>query len=192
MTSFKRVLVMLTGLGFITGCQDSPTGPGSVTSMPAMARVVITPDPSLVTYNFASCTLIDASTGAVSCSWDIGNPDENTLNFFAEALLQASYDCVNPKNGRVASSQVREIETLRGESGVSSSSLTGTNVALPLPNLPTDYTGSMKKLNACSGNSVVRNLTWSLEYWDVTVAALGGTLRQSCFGSDNRFGCFTE
>lgn len=192
MNSIKRIVVMASGIAFMTACQDSPTAPLTRTPSLSVGRLAIVPDPSLVTYNSALCSLTDASTGAVSCSWDIGNPDANTLNFFAEALLQASYDCVNPKNGRVASSQVREIETLRGESGVSSSSLTGTNVALPLPNLPTDYTGSMKKLNACSGNSVVRNLTWSLEYWDVTVAALGGTLRQSCFGSDNRFGCFTE
>lgn len=191
MTSFKRVLVMLTGLGFITACQDSPTGPESVTATPSMARLAMTPDPSLVTYNSASCTLTSASTGAVTCSWDISNPAQTSLNLWTEALLQASYDCVNPKNGRVASSEVRDVWTARPESGVSSPSLTGSNVALPIPVLVNDYTGSMKKLNACRGNTVVQNLTWSLDYWDVAVAAIGGTVRESCFGSDNRYGCFT-
>ena len=190
-TSFKRVLVMLTGLGSSPACQDSPAGPESDYGAADGTSPAITPVPSLVTFNSASCTLTSASTGAVSCSWDISNPAQTSLNLWTEALLQASYDCVNPKNGRIASSEVREIWTARPESGISSPSITGSNVALPLPALVNDYQGSMKKLNACRGNTVVQNLAWSLEYWDVAVAAIGGTLRESCFGSDNRYGCFT-
>ena len=192
MNSIKRIVVIVSGIALMTACQDIPTSPLSRTPSQSVGRVAIIPDPGLVTFNSGSCSLTDASNGAVSCSWNLSNPDENTLNFFAEALLIASYDCVNPKNGRIASSQTREVGTAYGQSGVSSASLTGTDVALPLPALPSGYTGSQKKLNACNGNTVVQNLTWSLDYWDFAVAAVGGTLRQSCYGSDDRFGCFTN
>lgn len=191
MTKLQRGLIILTGIAFMTACQESPTAPDNFMPVPSTLRPSITPDPTLVTFNSASCTLASASTGAVQCSWDISNPAANNLNFSVEALLDASYDCVNPKSGRVASSQVRQIGTIIQQSGVSSTSLTGSNVALPLPLLPTDFAGQMKKLNACKGNTVVDNLTWSLNYWDVAVSAIGGTLRQSCFASDNRDGCFT-
>lgn len=191
MTNLHRSLVILSGILFVTACQDSPTAPTDLTpSLPA-PRFAIVPDPTLVTFNSASCSLTDASTGAVSCSWDISNPNEVNLNLFTEAILEASYDCVNPHNGRIASSQVRELLAIRPAFD-SAASITGSNVALPLPVLPTFYEGSQKKLNACKGNTVVQGLTWRLAYWDVLVASTEGTTaRQSCFGSDDRFGCFT-
>ena len=192
MTSLQRCFIMLSGLALITACQDVPTSPSELVPAPSAPRMAITPDPTLVTFNSASCTLISSSTGSVHCSWDISNPAENNLNLAVQASLQASYDCVNPHNGRIASSEVRDLGTIYQQSGVSSTSLTGTDVALPLPFLPTDYQGSMKKLNACKGNGVVENLTWSLTYWEVSVSAIGGTLRQSCFALDNRNGCYTS
>jgi hypothetical protein len=191
MTNLQRSLVILSGILFATGCQDSPTAPTNFASPHSALGIAIAPDPTLVTFNSASCTLTDASTGAVSCSWDISNPNQTHLNLFTEAILEASYDCVNPHNGRIASSQVRDLLAIRPTAD-SVASITGSNVALPLPVLPTFYEGSQKKLNACKGNTVVQDLTWRLAYWDVLVASTEGTAaRQSCFGSDNRFGCFT-
>lgn len=188
--SVKRVMAALLGAILISACHDSPTAPRaeSVLSAP---RLLLLPDAGLVTYNSASCSLSNAATGATSCSWDISNPAETPLNLSVQAVLRASYDCVSPRNGRVASSEQRDVGTLVQFSGVSDASLAGSNVSLPLPFLATDYTGKAKKLNACSGNNVPQSLTYSLDYWNVSVVTVSGTLRMNCYASDNRNGCFT-
>jgi hypothetical protein len=155
-------------------------------------RFTLVADPTLVTFNSASCSLSSAATGAVSCSWNIDNPALNPLNLWAEAFVNVDYECVNPKNGRVASTEQRQLRTLKQYFGLSDASLTGADESLPAPQLMNDYTGKMKKMNACSGNTVPQNLSWSLAYWDVSVVTTTGTLRMSCFASDNSNGCFTN
>ena len=189
MVSSRRAAMVLCTMIFAGACQDSPTAPASRASD---VSFLIVPDPTLVTFNSASCTLTNATAGFVSCSWNISNPAETVLNLSVQAILTASYDCVNPNNGRIASSEQRELSTLTQQSGASAPTLTGTNVALPPTFLPTDNRGKLKKENACKGNQEVQSLSYSLTYWSVSVIAVGGTLRQSCFASDNREGCFTS
>jgi hypothetical protein len=187
--SVSRVCAFLLGVAVITACQDSPTEPQLTRS--ATIDIAIDPDPTLVTFNSASCSLTNASTGAVSCSWNISNPAQHSLNLWTQAVLTATYNCVNPHNGRIASTEVRELETIQQSFGVSAPTLSGSNVALPLPFLPTDLTGRQKKENACKGNGVVVALSYALSYWDASVITTSGTLRFSCFASDDRLGCFT-
>ena len=191
MHSLRRSAVLtLAGLA-IAACSESPTAPGNVTRSPLLDVGVAVFDSSLVTFNSASCTLTSSSTGIVNCSWNISNPAETVLNLSAEALLDVSYDCVNPKNGRVQASETMQLHTFRVYSGVSSATLTGSSEALPWLILPTDFTGSLKKQNACKGNHVPQNAVWSLNYWDISVITTGGTTqRTSCAASDNRAGCF--
>jgi hypothetical protein len=127
----------------------------------------------------------------VSCSWNISNPGLNSLNLWAQAVLTVNYDCVNPHNGHIASTESRQLETLQQYFGVSAATLTGTNVGLPPTFLPTDLRGHDKKQNACKGNGVPMSLSYSLTYWDVSVITTTGAQRFSCFASDNRLGCFT-
>jgi hypothetical protein len=189
--SIKHALAAVLGASLITACSEPPTGPHNTASF-AEPRLLLAPDAGLVTFNSASCTLTDSSTGASSCSWNISNPAETQLNLSVQAVLRVSYDCVNPKNGRVASSEQRDLGTLKQYSGVSDPSLAGSNEAMPLPFLPTENTGSAKKQNACRGSTVPQSLTWQLEYWSVSVVTVSGSLRMSCFASDNRNGCFTS
>jgi hypothetical protein len=190
MIGIRRAVLLLATSGLLTACQDSPTGLRR--SEEAAPRLLIVPDPTLVTFNSASCTLTSASAGFVACSWNISNPAETLLNLNVQAILTASYDCVNPHNGRIASSELRDLSTLVQQFSVSSATLTGTDVSLPPTFLPTENTGKFKKENACKGNQVVQNLSYSIAYWSVSVITVGGTLRQSCFASDNRDGCFTS
>lgn len=191
MLHLGRMLSALGVAGAIAACSDAPTSPAQLDGPRSLVQISVTPDPTLVTFNSASCSLTNASTGAVSCSWNISNPALNSLNLWAQAVLSVTYDCVNPHNGRVASTEQRDLETLQQYFGVSDASLTGSNVALPLTLLPTDFTGNQKKLNACKGNGVPMSITYSLAYWDVSVITVTGAQRFSCFGSDNRLGCFT-
>ena len=188
--SINRAVAVLVAICALTACQDSPAGPDKAPDLkgPSFA---ITPDPTLVTFSLTSCSLTSSATGAISCSWNISNPNETKLITSAEALLTASYDCVNPKNGRTASSQDRQIRTADQYPVDSATSLNGSNVAVAPPFLPTDYTGKMKKQNACSDHQVVTGLTWSLDYWQVSVITVSGTARMNCFASDNRNGCQT-
>ena len=191
MTSLGLRIVTLSVSVFIISCTEAPTTP-NMSPSPATPQFVITPDPTLVTFNSASCTLTSASAGFVACSWNISNPAGTLLNLNVQAILTASYDCVNPHNGRIASSEQRDLSTLVQQFSVSSATLTGTDVSLPPTFLPTENTGKFKKENACKGNQVVQNLSYSIAYWSVSVITVGTTLRQSCFASDNRDGCFTS
>ncbi|HEX6576381.1 MAG TPA: hypothetical protein VF042_15540 [Gemmatimonadaceae bacterium] len=190
MHSLRRSTVLTLAALALGACSESPTTPTNVTTMESLGTAAVV-DPTLVTFNSASCTLTSSVTGIVNCSWNISNPAQEVVNLSATALLDVSYDCVNPKNGRVQSSETTQLRTFRVESGVFSTSLTGTNVALPWLILPTDFSGSLKKQNACKGNHVPQNAEWSLNYWDVSVITTTGTPRMSCFASDNRNGCFT-
>jgi hypothetical protein len=189
MIQSRRGVMILSTIFLIGACQDSPTAPRS-SALPD-ASFLIVPDRTLVTFNSASCAITNASAGFSSCSWNISNPAETVLNLSVQVILTATYDCVNPHNGRIASTEQRDLPTLRQYFSVSDATLTGTNVALPPPFLPTENTGKFKKENACKGNQVVQSLTYSIEYWSVSVITVGGTLRQSCVASDNREGCFT-
>ena len=185
----SRVCAFLLGVSVITACQDSPTEPQLRPS--ATIDIAIEPDPTLVTFNSATCSLSNAATGVVSCSWNISNPAEHPLNMWAQAILIATYNCVNPHNGRIASTEQRELETLYQTFAVGPT-LSGTNVALPPPFLQVNGRGRDKKNNACKGNGVVTALSYQLAYWDVSVITTSGTLRFSCRASDNRLGCFTS
>jgi hypothetical protein len=189
MSSLSRVCALAIGMCVMSACQDSPTAPDLQSA--STIGIAIVPDPTLVTFNSASCAITNAAIGASSCSYNISNPAQNTLILSVEVLLTASYQCVNPHSGRIASTQTRELESIVQQFGLSAATLTGTNIALPPPFLPTDLTGKQKKENACRGNGVVHNLSYSIEYWDVSVVTVTGTLRASCFGSDDRFGCLT-
>ena len=190
MIQLRRVLAVLTVGMTVASCSDAPSGPelrGPLSLIDISAVV----DPTLVTFNSASCTLTNANVGNVSCSWNITNAAANSLNLWAQTILTASYNCVNPNNGRIASSEERNLETLVQFFGQNSTSLTGTNVALPPPFLPTNFKGQDHKQNACKGNAVPIGIHYTLTYWDVSVITTSGTQRFSCFASDDRLGCLT-
>ena len=175
---------------FVAACSDAPTSPREITASSLIA-IAVTPDPTLVTFNVASCALTNVSAGIVTCSWDITNSAANSLNLWAQAILTVNYNCVNPNNGHIASSETRDLETLVQLFGQTSTSLTGTNVVLPATFLPTGLKGKLHKDNACKGNGVPMGIQYTLTYWDVSVITTSGTQRFSCFASDNRLGCFT-
>ena len=193
MSQLRSTLTLLAFVVSSSACTDTPTSPEpeNLLTPSSLISIAVTPDPTLVTFNSASCTLTNSFTGAVNCSWNISNPALNSLNMWAQVVLTVSYDCVNPHNGRIASSEQRDIETFRQFFGVSDATLTGTNVPLPQALLPTNLRGQDKKLNACKGNGVPVSLVYALTYWDVSVITTSGTQRFSCFASDNRLGCFT-
>lgn len=191
MSQLRRALTLLAFVVSSTACSDTPTSPDNLSTPSSLIAISVTPDPTLVTFNSASCTLTNAAAGLVSCSWNISNPGLNSLNQWAQAILTVSYDCVNPHNGHIASSEQRELETLVQRFGQTGATLTGTNVALPATFLPTNLKGQDHKQNACKGNGVPMSLSYALTYWDVSVITTTGTQRFSCFASDNRLGCFT-
>ena len=190
MINLRRAL-LASSIALVAACGDTATDPLTLDDPRSIIDIAVAPDPTLVTFNSASCSVTNSVLGRVSCSWNISNPAEHSLNLWVQAILTATYNCVNPHNGRIASTEQRELETLQQYFGVSSPTLSGTNVALPLPFLPTDYRGQLKKQNACKGNGVVVALSYALEYWDVSVITTAGTQRFSCFASDDRLSCFT-
>jgi hypothetical protein len=191
MISARELLAAAMFAFVATACSDAPTSPENALAPRSLITISVTPDPTLVSFGLTTCALTNSASGAVSCSWNINNPGLHVLNLWAQAVLTVNYDCVNPKNGRIASSEQRDLETLVQFSGVSDALLVGSNVALPATFLPTDLKGQDHKLNACKGQNVPMSKVYSLTYWDVSVITTSGQQRFSCFGSDNRLGCFT-
>lgn len=187
----RPLAVLLTVV--VCGCEHStaPLTRSTVSDRSVDITGVLPVDPTLVAFNSAACSMTNSANGAVSCSWDIGNPLEAVMNLTAEAFVIANYDCVNPKNGRIHSTEQKELRTYRQYTGVSAASLTGTNEALPLVALITDYRGALKKENACRGNAVPESISWGLGYWNISVVTVTGPVRMSCFASDDHDGCLT-
>ena len=191
MIRLGRIVAPAVFAALALACSESPTSPAEIRGPQNLIDISAIVDPTLVTFNSASCSLTNAGAGIVSCSWNISNPAQNSLNMWAQTVLTASYSCVNPNNGRVASTEQRDFETLIQFFGQTSATLTGTNVALPVPFLPTGLKGQEHKQNACKGNAVPMGIQFSLTYWDVSVITTSLPQRFSCFGSDSRLGCLT-
>jgi hypothetical protein len=192
MSPIRISLVTTALLTLLGACTDPPTAPGRDFAPRALVGISVVPDPTLVTFNSASCSLASALIGTANCSWNISNPDANTLNLAAEIDLTATYNCVNPHNSRIASAEQRELSTLIQQFSVSATTLLGSNVPIPPPFLPVNNTGKFKKENACKGNQIVQGLSYQISYWRISVITVGGVQRVGCFASDNREGCFTS
>lgn len=200
--SFPRSILFLTATaGVLTACDSVPTAPENVTARDRGIAMTISTDPAfdpaLVSYNSASCTLQDASTGSVACSYDLGNPTGQSRDIYPGAYLRVSYDCVNPKNGRIASSASIEQSVYTWRLAVTETSISATDDPLPAPYIPANnYTGKDKKYNACKGSNVVSVTDISMLYWEIWIdnwysGQPGADYRWSCYASDDRFGCVT-
>jgi hypothetical protein len=182
----------------VAACQEAPTAPQSLAFEPNSARKThwSDHDNTIVTFNSASCTLVNAATGSVQCSWDISN-GPNPFNVYPEALLDVTYNCVNPSNGRIASTSNRERWVWsNGVEGITTGTSVETNHQLNPPNIWNSYTGKDKKFNACKGSQVVSITNTSMLYWDLYVdnwydGQPWADYRYGCFASDARYECLT-
>jgi hypothetical protein len=192
----KTVVVV----ALFTGCQDfSARSVGPTLRFAPKSTISTEPDfdATMVTYNSVACTSGPYSATA-SCSYDLSNPTLGLRNVSLIAYMDdITYDCVNPKTGKVASSGFAPYGTAVGPFfTTTAATISGANSLLGPPDLPNSYTGKDKKRNACAGTNVVRITDGTMSYWRIYVHNYvegqdRGDFRWSCYASDDHEGCFT-
>jgi hypothetical protein len=185
----------------LAGCSESTTAPETTTpehggvAAPIPNFSATLPGTS-VTITDGFCTQISTITGEVRCDYNVSNPDGLLLNIYPEAVLNLSYQCVNPSTGKVQSSGTGSRWAQAYVEGVTGTTLTGTGVKLGTPTLPNTYVKKYNKYNTCKGkqNLVITNYT--IAYWDIYVdnwysGQPSDQYNWTCLGQDDRYKCQT-
>ena len=181
-----RSVVLSSALTIIlASCSEAPTDPTGTYVPPSPSLAVATSIPG-VAFNSASCTLANSTTGEVRCSWDITNANGTSLEYWAQASMAITYNCLN-STGQIRSTGTANVWTWLFHPNVTSTSITGTNQQLPTVVPYNSFTGSRKKYNACKSGQQPQITGSTMQYWEVYISTLGG---DACLASDNRKGCF--
>ena len=167
----------------LAACSEGPTDP-TATNIPESPSLVATSIAG-VTFNSASCTLANSTTGEVRCSWDITNTSGKSLDYWPEAQMAITYNCLDSR-GQIRSSGTANAWSSLGYVDVTSTSITGTNQQLSTAVPYNTGTASYKKYNACRGGQQLKITGYTMLYWDVWLEVEG---RSACLGSDNRNNC---
>ena len=166
----------------LAACSEGPTDP-TATNIPEFPSLVATSIAG-VTFNSASCTLANSTTGEVRCSWDITNANGTSLDYLPEAYMTIAYNCLN-NTGQIRSSATTNQWINLNYYDVTSTSITATNQQLPT-DVPYTRTGSGKRFNACKGSQQLQITGYTMQYWHIYIYSPDG---KACLGSDDRIGC---
>ena len=180
-----RSVVLSSALTMLlAACSEVPTDP-TVASIPQSPSMVATSIPGL-SFNSGSCTLANSTTGEVRCSWDITNANGTSLEYWANASMAITYNCLDSR-GQIRSSGATSRWSYLYYPNVTSTSIVGTNQQLPTPLPYNGGTGSGKRYNACKSGQQPQITGSTMQYWEVYISTLAG---DTCLASDNRKGCF--
>jgi hypothetical protein len=168
----------------VAACSEVPTDPAA-TNIPQSPSLAVATSITGVTFNSASCTLANSTTGEVRCSWDITNTSGKSLDYFPEAQMAISYNCLDSK-GQIRKSGTGTAWSYLEYLNVTSTSVVGTNQQLPTAALYNSRTRSNKKYNPCKTNQQLQITAYAMQYWDIYVEVEGFW---ACLGSDDRYGC---
>ena len=170
----------------LASCSEGLTEPAT-TNIPQSPSLAVATSIPGVTFNSASCTLASSTTGEVRCSWDITNANGTSLEYWAQASMAITYNCLDSR-GQIRSSGTANTWTYQYYPHVTSTSITGTNQQLPTVIPYNRATGSSKKYNACKSGQQLQITGYTMPYWEVYIQTLGND--GACLASDNRKGCF--
>jgi len=179
-------MVASTALAILlASCSEGPTEPAAtnIPQSPSLALATVIPG---VAFNSASCTLASSTTGEVRCSWDITNASGTSLDYYPQAYMAITYNCLN-NTGQIRSSGTANEWSTLSFRAVASTSITGTNQQLTTAVPYNIGSGSSKKYNVCKGTQQLQITGYTVEYWHILIDA--GTAGNACLGSDNRYRC---
>ena len=179
----RSVVLSSALMMLMAACSEAPTDPS--TSIPQSPSLAVATSIPGVAFNSASCALANSTTGEVQCSWDFANANATSLDYWVQAHMTITYNCLN------STGQVRSSGTTNGWSslsffGVTSTSITGTNQRLVTAVPNNTSTGSSKKFNACKASQQLQITGYTMQYWHVWISGAG---KDVCLGSDDRRGC---
>jgi len=168
----------------LASCSEGFTEPAA-TNIPQSPSLAVATSIPGVAFNSASCTLANSTTGEVRCSWDITNANGTSLDYWADAYMSITYNCLN-NTGQIRSSGTANVWTYLAYTSVTSTSITGTNQQLPTARPSNTGTGSSKKYNVCKGGQQLQITGYAMQYWDIYIET---PTERACLGSDDRYGC---
>jgi hypothetical protein len=194
----RRIVPFVLTAAMLAACSESPTDPSSSKSpAPAAPSFSVALPGTTASISSGSCSLVSASTGQVTCSYDVANPDGLLLNIYPGAMLAVDYQCTNASTGRVQSSGTGSRWTWAAFEGVTATNPTGTDITLASPTVNNSYTRKDRKFNACKGNQKLIITNYSLKYWEVYLdnwysGQPNADYTWTCLGADNSRGCATS
>jgi hypothetical protein len=180
----RSVVLSSALMMLLAACSEVPTDPAE-TNIPQSPSLAVATSIPGVTFNSASCTLASSTTGEVRCSWDITNANGTGLEYWVQAYMSITYNCLN-STGQIRSSGTTKQWSSLEFHGVTSTSITGTNQQLVTAVPNNTYTGNTKRYNACKGGQQLQITGYAMQYWHVWVEGAG---ESECLGSDGSFGC---
>jgi hypothetical protein len=180
-----RSVVLSSALTMLlAACSEVPTDPAAA-NIPQSPSMVATSIEGL-SFNSGSCTLVSSTTGEVRCSWDITNTGGKSLDYWPEAEMAITYNCLDTK-GQIRKSGTGTAWSWLEYLNVTSTSITGTNQQLSTAALYNSRTRSGKRYNPCRTNQQLQITGYAMQYWDIWVDVEG---ESACLGSDNRYNCY--
>jgi hypothetical protein len=193
----RRVVPFVVVAAMLAACSESPTDPATSKSPAAASSFSVALPGTTASITSGSCSLVSASTGQATCSYDVANPDGLLLNIYPGALWDVDYQCVNASTGKVQSSGTSVRWTWGSFEGVTATNPTGTDVQLGSPTIYNSYTRKDRKYNTCKGNQKLIITNYSMRYWEVYLdnwysGQPNADYAWTCLGSDNHRYCSTS
>jgi hypothetical protein len=184
----RRLIPAVFVAAMLAACSEPPTNPEGTTAPEQRPSFSVTVPGTSIAINSASCSLVSSSKGDVLCSYNISNPDEFLIDVVPFARVDIAYQCLNSNTGKVMStgSQMRFVE--QKHLGVTATTYSATDEALPTASLYIVTNHPYTKVNPCKSNQTTMVTGYSLPYWSLNVSTGFGS---GCVASNNSLGCKT-
>lgn len=165
--TMRRLISAVLAAALLAACSESPTSPASTASDQRPSLSVSLPGTS-ITINSASCSLVSSTEGDVLCSYSVSNPDGLPMDVAPHARVDIAFQCVNASNGRVMSTgtQLRFVE--QEHLGVTATTYSATNEALP--------TAELLITKLCKGKQTAIVTGYSMPIWWLSVESSGNSV----------------
>jgi hypothetical protein len=184
----RRLIPAVLAAAILAACSDSSTGPEATTAPEQRPSFSVTLPGTNIAITSASCSLVSPIKGDVLCSYSVSNPDGLLMNVLPAAYIDIAYQCQNSGTGKVLSTGVQTRRVAYPHYGITTTTYSATNEALPTAKLATPTNPSSTE-NPCKGKQIAVATGYSLQYWDLTVYMGSSSPPSACVASDTRYRC---
>jgi hypothetical protein len=191
--AMRRLIPAVFVAAMLAACSESPTSPEATAAPEPHPSFSVSVPGTTIAINSASCSLVSSSKGDVLCSYNISNPDGLLMNTLAGASVRIAYQCVNSNTGKVMSTGTQDRFVSQKHLGVTATTYSATNEALPTASLYIIDNRPYSRLNPCKSNQTTVVTNYSLPYWVLNVdhTDVNNTSHFTCVASDTHLGCKT-
>jgi hypothetical protein len=184
----RRLIPAVFVAAMLAACSESPTNPEATTAPEQRPTFSVTVPGTTIAINSASCSLVSSSKGDVLCSYNISNPDGILMDVIPQARVDIAYQCLNSNTGKVMSTGTQMRFVSQKHQGVTATTYSATDEALPTASLYIVANHPYTKLNPCKSSQTTVVTGYSLPYWSLNLSTSLGSV---CVASNGSVGCKT-